>query len=79
MELCKISKSLQTPTVRLLAELPASKLGPWAAAGWDAILTDGGGKAEFKKLKQDWANLADNNPLQLAAAGGLKSKSKGAG
>ena len=79
VELCKISKSLQTPTVRLLAELPASKLGPWAAAGWDAILTDGGGKAEFKKLKLDWANLADNNPLQLAAAGGLKSKSKGAG
>lgn len=78
VELCKISADLQTPTVRLLAELPAGKLGPWAAAGWDATLTDPGAKTEFSKLQQDWAKLDDNKPLQLAAAGALKSKSKGA-
>lgn len=79
VELCRISPALQTPTVRLLAELPVDKLGPWAAAGWDAVLTDGSAKTEFKNLKQDWAKLDDNKPLQIAAAAGLKSKSRGGG
>ncbi|MGJ8671037.1 MAG: Qat anti-phage system ATPase QatA [Oceanococcus sp.] len=79
VELCKISAALQVPTVRLLSELPAGKLGPWAAAGWDATLTDPGAKTEFKKLKQDWAKLDDNKPLQLAAAGALRPKSGGRG
>ncbi|MEP2980448.1 MAG: Qat anti-phage system ATPase QatA [Lentilitoribacter sp.] len=77
MELCKISASLQTPTVRLLAELPAGKLGPWVATGWEAVLTDPDAKAEFRKLKRDWAKLDDNTPLQLAAGAGRRTRSKG--
>lgn len=77
VELCKISVSLQTPTVRLLTELPAGKLGPWAATGWEAVLTDPDAKAEFKKLKQDWSKLKENAPLQLAAGGSRRTRSKG--
>ncbi len=79
VELCKISAPLQTPTVRLLAELPTGSLGPWAATGWEAMLTDQNAKTEFKKLKQEWAKLDSNAPLQLAAGGTRRSKSKGAG
>lgn len=79
VELCKISTPLQTPTVRLLAELPTGSLGPWAATGWEAMLTDQNAKTEFKKLKQEWAKLDNNAPLQLAAGGTRRSKSKGAG
>lgn len=78
IELCKISADLQTPTVRLLADLPTGKLGPWAGAGWDAILTDAGAKAEFKSVNQGWAKLDENKPLQMAAAASLKSKARGA-
>ncbi|WP_341213725.1 Qat anti-phage system ATPase QatA [uncultured Limimaricola sp.] len=69
MELCRISPVLQTPTVRLLSELPTGQLGPWAAAGWDKLLTEAGAKKEFQVLKQEWAKLTDNTPLQLAAGG----------
>lgn len=78
IELCKISKALQIPTVRLLADLSTSKLGPWAAAGWDAILTEAGAKSEFRKLLQVWAKLDENKPLQLAATPASKRKPKGA-
>lgn len=78
VELCKISVRLQTPTVRLLAELPTGSLGPWAATGWAAMLTDQNAKTEFKKLKQEWVKLDSNAPLQLAAGGTRRSKSKGA-
>lgn len=79
VELCKISTPLQTPTVRLLAELPTGSLGPWAATGWEAMLTDQNAKTEFKKLKQEWVKLDNNAPLQLAAGGTRRSKSKGTG
>lgn len=78
MELCKISPALQTPTVRLLAELPTGQLGPWAAAGWDKVLADPGAKTEFDALKREWAKLTENAPLQLAA-GGKKAGRKGRG
>jgi len=75
IELCRISKALQTPTIRLLADLPTGKLGPWAAAGWEALLTDDVAKAEFKKLKQVWAKQDENKPLSLAAAPAPNRKS----
>lgn len=68
-ELCKISPNLQTPTVRLLADLPSGQLGPWAATGWEQIFTSTEAKREFAKLKEGWAKLDENKPLQLAAGG----------
>ena len=68
-ELCKISPNLQTPTVRLLADLPNGQLGPWAATGWEKIFTSTEAKREFAKLKEGWAKLDENKPLQLAAGG----------
>ncbi|WP_197922751.1 Qat anti-phage system ATPase QatA [Thiosulfatihalobacter marinus] len=68
-ELCKISPNLQTPTVRLLADLPSGQLGPWAATGWEKIFTSTEAKREFAKLKEGWAKLDENKPLQLAAGG----------
>ncbi|SEO18781.1 KAP family P-loop domain-containing protein [Palleronia pelagia] len=68
-ELCKISPNLQTPTVRLLADLPTGQLGPWAATGWEKIFTSTEAKREFAKLKEGWAKLDENKPLQLAAGG----------
>lgn len=68
-ELCKISPNLQTPTVRLLADLPSGQLGPWAATGWEQIFTSTEAKREFAKLKEGWAKLDENKPLQLAASG----------
>jgi len=79
VELCRISTALQTPTVRLLAELPTAKLGPWAAAGWDATLNDPAAKKEFRKLKENWSKLEDNAPLKLAAGRARRSKAKGVG
>ena len=76
MELCQISPALQTPTVRLLSELPTGQLGPWVAAGWDKVLTDPGAKKEFDAIKREWAKLTENTPLQLAA-GGRKAGRKG--
>lgn len=78
-ELCKISVHLQTPTVRLLADLPSGQLGPWAATGWDNVFTEAEAKREFTKLKADWATLDDNKPLQLAAGGRRRSRGKEAG
>ena len=78
-ELCKISSNLQTPTVRLLADLPSGQLGPWAAAGWDKIFTEREAKREFAALKEGWAKLDENKPLQLAAGGGQSGRKKGTG
>ncbi|MGX0978750.1 putative KAP-like P-loop ATPase [Roseovarius sp. MBR-51] len=78
-ELCKISANLQTPTVRLLADLPSGQLGPWAAAGWDKIFTRTEAKREFAKLKEGWAKLDQNKPLQLAAGGGRSGRRNGTG
>ena len=78
-ELCKISAHLQTPTVRLLADLPSGQLGPWAATGWDKVFTGTEAKREFTKLKAVWATLDDNKPLQLAAGGERRSRGKETG
>ena len=77
LELCRISTGLQTPTVRLLAELPTSRLGPWVAVGWDVILTESGAKSEFQQLKREWAKIRNNEPLKLAAAVPRQSKPRG--
>ena len=78
MELCKISANLQTPTVRLLADLPSGQLGPWAATGWEKIFTGAEANREFTKIKEAWAKLDENKPLQLAAGGGRSFRGKGA-
>lgn len=77
IELCRIAPFLQTPTVRLLAELPTGQLGPWAAAGWDKVLTDTGAKKEFQALKREWSKLDQNAPLQLAAGGKRAGRKEG--
>lgn len=73
-ELCRISPNLQTPTVRLLADLPSGQLGPWAATGWEKIFTSTEAKREFAKLKEGWAQLDENKPLQLAAGNSKRRK-----
>jgi predicted KAP-like P-loop ATPase len=79
LELCKIAPDLQTPTVRILAELPTAQLGPWAATGWEAVLTDKDAKAEFDDLKKAWAKLDNNEALRFAAGGKRMTKRRGAG
>lgn len=77
IELCRISPALQTPTVRLLSELATNQLGPWAAAGWDQVLTEPGAMREFQALKRKWAKLEENTPLQIAAGGKRAGRKKG--
>ena len=77
IELCRISPALQTPTVRLLSELAMGQLGPWAAAGWDNVLTDSDAKREFQALKREWAKLDENMPLRLAAGDKRAGRRKG--
>ena len=66
-ELCKVSPSLQTPTIALLASLPPSKLGPWVVAGWKDVITHGSAKGQLEQLIQSWASQEENKMLRQAA------------
>ena len=43
------------------------------------IFTGAEAKREFAKLKEGWAKLDENKPLQLAAGGGRSGRGKGTG
>lgn len=74
IELCKVHKTLQGPVVSLIASLPPSKLGPWAAAGWDEALTEAGPRNDFEELRRGWAGQDDNKALKLGAVASSKKR-----
>ena len=66
-EICQHHAFLQAPLVALLKNLPSSKLGPWAAVGWQSALTTGEAKRNFDSLLKEWSEQDENKPLKAAA------------
>ena len=67
VEVCHHHQFLQPALVSLLRRLPTTRLGPWAASGFDRAFTDGGAKADYETLVSEWAAQSENRPLQAAA------------
>ncbi len=65
-ELIKKQPALQSRYVELLEELPVLKLGPWAAAGHDALITDDKVRDRFNKLVVHWLGQAKNEAFKAA-------------
>ncbi|MES2960809.1 MAG: Qat anti-phage system ATPase QatA [Pseudomonadota bacterium] len=63
-ELVKSQSGLQTRYLDLLDNLPVNKLGPWAASGHDAIVTDSSAKTRLETIM---------NKFRLKGTAGLKS------
>ena len=73
-ELCKVHKSLQTPTVALLEDLPIKKLGAGIVTGWKEVFTEKAAKDRYDDLVRKWAAQEENKGLKRAANLALKSK-----
>ena len=58
----------QPRLVTMLEELPVERLGPWAVAGWEDVLTEGGARARFEALIGVWATQDQNPGLRAVAA-----------
>lgn len=68
MVLVKSHPALQDNLVDFLEGLPADKLGPWAVAGWETVLTSPGPAGRFTKLLQIWTNNNSNTLLKAVAS-----------
>ena len=66
-ELCKVCTAFQGPFVALLTSLPSDKLGPWAAVGWNDVITEEQPSRDFAALRDAWAEQNDNKLLKAAA------------
>lgn len=75
VELCKVQKSLQRPTVSLLSSLPVEKLGAWVVSGWGDAFSQPEARSEFDALLEKWAEQDGNRGLKTAAS--LPKKKKG--
>jgi hypothetical protein len=71
-ELVHAHPALQIRYVEVLEDLPASKIGVWAASGHDSIINDPAAKIRLENLKKNWlsrtTNLATNLALKAALA-----------
>lgn len=67
--LVKSHPELQDNLVDFLEGLPADKLGPWAVAGWDAVVSSVGPAARLTKLLDGWSKISNNALLRVAASG----------
>lgn len=74
--LVKSHPELQDNLVDFLEGLPAEKLGPWAVAGWDSVVSSVGPAARLMKLIDGWSKIG-NNAFLKAAATGVKQLPKG--
>lgn len=64
--------ALQRRLLEFVRELPANKVGAWAASAWGSCFRDSGIASEFQTLLRDWGSQAANANLQRAAQGILK-------
>ncbi|MBY0247569.1 MAG: KAP family NTPase [Nitrospiraceae bacterium] len=69
--LVKSHPELQDNLVDFLEGLPAEKLGPWAVAGWDTVVSHAATAARLAKLLDGWSKIG-NNPVLKTAATGVK-------
>ena len=60
---------LQRQLLEFIRELPANKVGSWAASSWGACFADTGIAAEFQTTLRAWAEQTENSILQKAAQG----------
>lgn len=58
---------LQRKLLQFVRELPATKVGAWAASSWGNCFSDTGIASEFSAVLQTWAEQTDNKFLQAAA------------
>lgn len=68
MVLVKSHPALQDNLVDFLEGLPADRLGPWAVAGWETVLTSPGPAGRFTKLLETWTNNNSNTLLKAVAS-----------
>jgi predicted KAP-like P-loop ATPase len=64
-ELVRGQPSLQKRLIDVLRDLPADRLGVWAAGHWEQCFTDPALKAEYQKQLEAWTQ-AGNRPLKAA-------------
>ncbi len=69
MRLVEAHPALQRRLLEFIRELPANKIGTWAASSWGACFPDTGVAAEFQTILRAWAEQSENAVLQKAAQG----------
>jgi predicted KAP-like P-loop ATPase len=71
--LVKAQSTLQNALVGFLEALPADRLGPWAAAGWDGVIAEPAAVARLNGLFDRWKESAGQGlklALRVPKAGG---------
>ena len=69
VRLVEAHPTLQRRLLEFIRELPAAKVGSWAASSWGACFTDTGIAAEYQTTLRSWAEQTENSILQKAAQG----------
>jgi predicted KAP-like P-loop ATPase len=69
VRLVEAHPALQRRLLEFIRELPANKVGSWAASSWGTCFADTGIAAEFKTTLRAWAEQTENSVLQKAAQG----------
>jgi hypothetical protein len=68
VELVKVRPELERRLLDFARELPASKLGAWAAATFGNAFKEHAVAADYQALLRSWAEQTDNSALRAAAA-----------
>src|SRR5712691_10547903 len=63
--LVRLQPALQRRLLGFLRDLPLSKIGAWAAAGWGRCFTDTNIAAEFEQQVRAWSQQDDNTVLKV--------------
>ena len=71
-EIARHHKFLQPSLLAFLRDLPVSKLGPWAIAGWAGTFSEADVRSGFDSLLDEWGTQDENRPLKAAALGATK-------
>ena len=69
VRLVEAHPALQRRLLNFVRELPANKIGSWAASSWGACFPDKGIATEFQTVLAGWAEQTENQVLQKAAQG----------
>lgn len=65
---------LQQRMLDFIRELPARKVGTWAATSWGTCFTEGSVATEFEGVLRGWEEQTENTVLRAAAQGVLRVK-----
>ena len=74
--LVKVQPVLQSNLLDFLENLPRTRVGPWACAGWESVIKDADAIKRFDLLLESWGQ-GENRFLKAAAAGVLKTRKQG--